>query len=217
MEEHIQENYEQPIQEEVVQEEAQPEQVQAQPVEDKKWRDLRVARDRLQKENADLQNRLKQIEESKKSLYDNDDLVPRKYVDEQVQRIERQFTQNAAEYKLKSQYPDFDKVVNDATISELKARNPALANAIGQVGDTYSQAAAAYEAIKNLGLYVEDQYAQDRNMAQINASKPRPSQAAAPSKNGNPLASASEFAQPMNKQQKEALWNEMQFFKSQRN
>lgn len=178
-------------------EDAPVEQIDVQkPKEDKAAvRYLREQKQRLERENIELANRLRQIEESKKASYDPDDLMQRKHFDEELQQIKKEIAKSTSEYKLAMRYPDFDKVVNDDTIQLLKEKYPSLATTIGEAyhRDQYNGSAAAYDAIKNLGLYNEDIYAADRDRAQANASKPRSVQSIAPSKPTNPIAQANAF------------------------
>ncbi len=176
-------------------------------------RSLRSERERLSRENKELLNRLKIAEEQRGQAqpnYDPDDYVPRQYVDNELKSIKKQLQ----EASIKNNYPDFDKVVNDSTIGLLKENNPALAYAISQVGDTYSQASAVYEAIKNLGLYTEDKFEKDRNTAQQNANKPKPLQAVTPQnqKTNSPLSHANAFAEG-SEEYRNQLWKEMNFYR----
>lgn len=216
MEEHNQELQDQVI-EETHQEQSEPQQAQAAPVETEGMKSLRSERERLARENRELMQRLKEAEAARHADQgDPDDLVPRRYVDERLKAVERQVQQTSTEYKLKTNYPDFDKVVNDATIAHLKEKNPALAYAIGQVGDVYSQASAAYEAIKNLGIYVEDTFERDRERAQANAAKPKTLQSIASNsqKSHSPLSGVNAFAEG-SKEYKEQLWKEMNYYRKQ--
>jgi hypothetical protein len=182
---------EQPVEEKPV------EQIEVQkPQEDKAAvRYLREQKQRLERENIELANRLRQVEEAKKASYDPDDLMQRKHFDEELQQIKKEIAKSTSEYKLAMRYPDFDKVVNDDTIQLLKEKYPSLATTIGEAyhRDQYNGSAAAYDAIKNLGLYNEDIYAADRQRAQSNASKPRSVQSISPSKSTNPIAEANAF------------------------
>jgi len=178
-------------------EEAPVEQIDLQkPKEDKiAVRYLREQKQKLERENLELANRLRQLEEAKKPSYDPDDLMQRKHFDEELQQIKKEIAKSTSEYKLAMRYPDFDKVVNDDTIQLLKEKYPSLATTIGEAyhRDQYNGSAAAYDAIKNLGLYNEDIYAADRDRAQSNASKPRSVQSISPSKSTNPIAEANAF------------------------
>jgi hypothetical protein len=215
MEDQIQQEVEQTT-EETVEQASVPETPPA-PQENANLRSVRLAKEKLERENQELINRLKQIEESKKAQHDPDDLVPRRYVDEQLQEVKKQMHQASTEYKLKVEYPDFDKVVNDATISRLKEKNPALAYAIGQVGDVYSQASAAYEAIKNLGIYTADTFEKDRERAQHNANKPKSLQSINSNNNsapGSPINHANAFAEGLTEDHKKQLWKEMNHYRN---
>lgn len=215
MEDQIQQEVEQTTEETVEQTSVQ--ETPPAPQENPNLRSVRLAKEKLERENQELINRLKQIEESKKAQHDPDDLVPRRYVDEQLQEVKKQMYQASTEYKLKAEYPDFDKVVNDATISRLKEKNPALAYAIGQVGDVYSQASAAYEAIKNLGIYTPDTFEKDRERAQHNASKPKSLQSInsnTSSAPGSPINHANAFAEGLTDDVKKQLWKEMNHYRN---
>lgn len=210
-------------QEEINSSEPVQEEVQAKPMSDEERNlvALRNARNELEKKNRELEKRLRQIEEAQKaqasqSNYDPEDLVQRRYVDERVQQLEKQVQQTTMEYRIKTQYPDFDKVVNDATIAALKEKNPALATAIGQTPDIYSQASAAYEAIKSLGIYTQDTYSADRERAQYNTNKPRSShQLGVNAKSSNPLSTVNSFTGKLTDEYKQNVWKEMQQYMKQ--
>lgn len=215
----IQETQEQPDVE-VAATESAPTTQQVPPRESNAVRFLREEKNRLEREKIELANRLKQLEESQKQpAYESDDLVQRGYVDKRLKDIEQQVKKSTAEYKIKAQYPDFDKVVNDYTISALREKYPSLAYSIGQAyeNDQFNGSAAAYDAIKNMGLYVDDAYAQDRDRAQMNSNKPKSLQAVAPAKQISPIAAASAFASDINSQEyKDKVYKEMMFFAGKR-
>lgn len=212
--EHIQEeNYEQPIQQteslEVSQAEqtAQPTQTTNSPQQEN-FRNLRTAKERLEQENRELQQRLKSFETAQQPQYDSDDYVPRSYVDAQLQVQRKQLEQLTTEYRLKTQYQDFDKVVNNETIEILKEKNPSMAHALGQIQDEYAKASGAYEAIKALGIYQEDNYQQERARAEKNAASPRPAHTVGTRRNDSPLSYANAFAEG-SKEHLDALYKEL--------
>ncbi len=179
-------------------------------------RNLRTAKERLEYENRELHSRLAKIEEErKKEKYDPDELVERSYVDKQLKETKQEMQRLSNEYRLKSNYPDFDKVVNETTIAKLKEKNATIAAAIGQVPDTYSQAAAAYEAIKTMGIYQEDTYSEERQRAQDNANKPRPLQSIAPQKGDSAVSTATAFGEGLTDERKKEVWKEMQHYMKQ--
>ncbi len=211
-------NYDQEATQEVSQEEKRSSQPTQESSDTAGIRNLRTAKERLEYENRELQARLKRIEEEQqKAKYDPDELVERKYVDEQIRKQRQEIAQMSTEYKLKTNYPDFDKVVNEATVAKLKEKNPTIAAAIGQVGDAYSQAAAAYEAIKNFSIYEEDTYSDQRNKAHENANKPRPIQSLSPQKGEGDSAvqGASAFGEGLTDERKKQIWKEMQHYMKQ--
>ena len=182
------------------------------------FRNLRTAKERLEYENRELQARIKRIEDEKKKqqdAYAPDDLVERSYVDQQLSETKKEMQRMSAEYRLKSNYPDFDKVVNESTIAKLKEKNATIAAAIGQVPDTYSQAAAAYEAIKSMGIYEVDIYSAEREQAQENANKPRPLQSIAPQKGDSAVSTSAAFGEAMTDDRRKQVWREMQHYMKQ--
>jgi hypothetical protein len=178
-------------------------------------RNLRTEKERLAEENRLLQQRLYDAEQRKQQLTqqepvgDPDDLVERRYVDTRIHQLEKQLYTTNVESQLKNKYPDYDKVVNNKTISLLKEKRPALAASIGSNPDLYYQAISAYDAIKDLGLYTEDSYEKDRYRAESNASKPRNMQSIAPQKGDSPLTKANAFAEGLTDERKKMLYKEM--------
>lgn len=181
------------------------------------FRNLRRAKEQAEQRAIEAERRARELEAQYKQTeqqYAPDDLVERRYVDQQLNQYKREVQQLSTEYKLKTNYPDFDKVVNTQTIEMLKEKNPTMALALSQVPDEYAKAAAAYEAIRNLGLYNEDVYAKDRDMAQERANMPRPLASIAPQKNDSPLAQANAFAQGFDDTMKKQLWKEMNQYRN---
>lgn len=128
---------------------------------------------------------------------------------EALKKYESQVQLTTTEAKLKSQYSDFDKVVNEKTILALKETEPEIAESIASTQDIYSKAVAAYKMIKKLGIYVEDSYSQDRELARTNSLKPKSAVAASPQRSDSPLTKANAFANGLTPELKRQLWREM--------
>lgn len=131
-------------------------------------------------------------------------------LEEQIKSFHNQSGAIATEAKLKSQFPDFDKVVNKDTIEALKAEHPEIAHTLSSATDLYSQGASAYKLIKKLGIYQEDHYEADRALAQKNAAKPRPLASVSPQQGDSPLSHANAFANGLTPELQKNLWKEMQ-------
>jgi hypothetical protein len=121
--------------------------------------------------------------------------------------LQQKSEENSIISSIKVDFPDIDKVVNEATMSALAAKYPHLERTIKSSPDLYSKAAAAYQAIKDLGIYTEDNYANERERVQRNVSKPKPS--AAVSGSGSPLSQADMFANGLTQELKDKLHKEM--------
>lgn len=192
---------------------------------DKNFRNLRLENERLAKEHAQLMAKLKEYEQPKEPEEDleinigDDDLFEGKHyrkIQKQLQKQQEQMRQyqnqvqlTATEVKLKSQYPDFDKVISPENINRLREEEPEIAEAIASTQDVYSKAVSAYKMIKKLGIYVEDNYQSDRNIALKNSLKPKPLASVAPQQGESPLSKANAFANGLTPELKDQLWKEM--------
>lgn len=112
-----------------------------------------------------------------------------------LNKYRQQSESTTIETKLRSQYSDFDKVVTPENIEALRTSQPELAETIGSGTNLYSSAVSAYKIIKQLGIYVEDNYKTDRDLAQQNSLKPKPLQSVSPQKGASPLEQANAFGQ----------------------
>lgn len=159
----------------------------------------------------------------------DDDLVEGKHLKKIIQQMQakidnsnqqyaqqvQQSHQAALEMQLKSQYPDFDSVVNQGNLKDLAAAYPELASTIYASKDLRSQAVTAYTMIKNLGINQEaqeDTYMADRERVKKNAAKPRPSTSTAAT-HTSPLSQASTFAGDLTPALKAQMVREMEQFR----
>lgn len=192
-------------------------------------RELRAAKAKAEKEREELAARLAQYEQQQQqqmhqqqppeqeadigSLRD-DDLIEAKHLKEiqkQLQSFKQQQTEATDETRLKSRYGDFEKVVNEETINALKAADPEFAETIAlSRSSLYSRGSSTYKRIKELGLYVEDSHVKQKETAQANASKPRPSNSVSPQAGDSPLSMANAFSNGLTDDLKKQLWKEMQ-------
>jgi DNA repair exonuclease SbcCD ATPase subunit len=122
-------------------------------------------------------------------------------------QLEKQSESNAIIANIKADFPDIDKVVNEATMEALRQRSPEIEKTIRSSNDLYSKAAAAYRIIKDMGLYVDDAYAADKAKVQSNMAKPRST--AAVSGTSSPLSQADIFANGLTPELKDRLHKEM--------
>lgn len=116
------------------------------------------------------------------------------------------------ETRLKTEFPDFKKVVNADNIAVLQAKHPELIPAITITADKdiYSTAAAAYTLIKKLGIAPDDVYVEDKAIAQKNVNKPKPLSSLTPQAGDSPLAHANAFSSSLTQERKTQIWRQMQ-------
>ncbi len=135
---------------------------------------------------------------------DNDGLAEGKHLKEilkEVRSLKKELnsyktksTQDTVEVKIKSQYPDFDKVVSQDNLQSLRSMNPDLADMILSTPDIYKQAKLAYDMVKQYGIYKDQSYNQEKIVAQKNSAKPRPLASVSPQQGDTPLSKANAFA-----------------------
>ena len=192
---------------------------------------IREEKERIVRERDELRRRIQEMEKmssSKKQevleddddfTMDPDDLVEGKHlgkVANKIKKLEKQMqasnqkaTEIAIEATIKSQYPDFDKIVSKDNLDTLKLAHPEIAQTLNSSSDLYSKAVTAYTLIKKLGIHQDDIYKEDREKAQANAAKPRPLTSVSPQQGDSPLSKANAFANGLTDELKSQLYREM--------
>ena len=192
---------------------------------------LREKSERLERERdeairyaQDLQSKTQpKVEQPEEDLNINlspDDFVEGKHLskvdkkirklEEQVKQYQQKATEISLESQLRSQYPDFDKVVTKENIDALRVSDPDIADAIYYTPDIYKKASLAYKMIKKLNIGQEDLYSKDREIAQRNAAKPRPVNTISPQQGENPMSKANAFAEGLTDELRTQLRKEME-------
>ncbi len=196
------------------------------------FRQLRQEAERIKAENAEMSKRLQAYEMSQqRRQYEqeqpieqeynlsDDDLLEGKHFKQQnkkilqlEQKLQQQHQANMAamaQSQLRAKFPDFDKVVNEDNIEQLKYAYPELANTLNSSNDLYSTAVSAYTMIKKLGIIPENTYAADKALAQKNASKPKPLASVSPQQGDSALSKANSFANGLTDDLRKQLIKEM--------
>lgn len=133
-----------------------------------------------------------------------------KLLEQKLAESESKNAQSASEIKLARDFPDYDKVVTQENLQELRKQQPILADVILDTKDMYKQHALAYKMCKELGIYQEDKYAQERSKARENHAKPRPISSIGAQEGDGPLSKANAFANGLTDELKQQLLKEMQ-------
>jgi len=143
------------------------------------FKTLRQTKRKLEQENQQHLARIKELE-SKSTPVDSysDDIDEEQTEVDKLRRELRSYQVNSAaiatEAKLKSQYPDFDKVVNKDNLDILSAKYPEIAQTIQTSKNLYSKAVSAYTLIKKFGVHLDDESIAQKQKATDNINKPRP-------------------------------------------
>lgn len=186
---------------------------------------LRKMADQATRERDDALRRLNEIENKKVESRDedfsvkDDDLVEGKHLakyakkikqlEDQQEQYMRQSSESNAEVRLKSQFPDFDKVMTLENVQSLSMAYPELAKAINSSSNLYDKASSAYTLIKKFGIYEEHPYEAEKQRAIANSVKPRPLTSVSPQQGDSPMQRANAFANGLTPELKEALLKEM--------
>jgi hypothetical protein len=206
--------------------------------EQRHFKNLRSAREKAERERDEALRRLQAYESNTKYtttpqpaspdddelLLGNDELAEGKHlrkVDKKIKNLEQQLRdqmqRNAlatTEIRLKSEMPDFDKVVSTDNIEMLKESHPELAYTLDSTTDMYVKAKSAYKMIKSMGIYREDSFEKERAKVQFNASKPKPAVSIAPQVGDSPLSRANAFEQGLTDELRTQLMKEMEAARS---
>ena len=132
-----------------------------------------------------------------------------KQLETQLHTSEKESRLSAAEMKIKRDFPDFEKVASYENLQKLREVDSDLADAILATKDTYKQHALAYKMVKQFGIYREDNYVKEKEIAQKNHAKPRPLNSISPQQGESPLSHANAFANGLTEELKSQLAREM--------
>lgn len=138
-----------------------------------------------------------------------------KAMQEELMQYKRQSAMTSTEVRLKSQYPDFDKVVSVENIETLKEQYPEIADTLKAGSDLYATGVAAYTMIKKLGIHAELDPVQiaQKKAVQSNSTKPRPIASLSPQQGDSPLSHANAFANGLTDELKNQLRKEMEQYR----
>ncbi len=192
---------------------------------ERNFAELREQKKRVERERDELRQRMATVEAAQKQQQEqqhstslaDDDLVEWKHVKKeigslkkQIEGYQQQSTAANAETMIRNKFPDFEAVVNNQNIERLREKHPEIAQALASNNDLYTKASATYEIIKKYGIYQEDIYQKDKQLAQQNASKHRPLSSIAPQQGDTPLDRANAFSEGLTDDLKKRLYKEMQ-------
>jgi len=223
--------------EEIQQEEKAPTRT-TKPTPAESWKELKAAkereereRQRFERENIEYARRIKELEaasQPQKAMapeedlninINPDDLVEGKHLskvgrkiqelEKKLEQYERKAVTQTIQSQLRTQFPDFDKIVSQDHLAQLQQTEPELYSTLNASNDLYSTGVSAYKMIKKLGIAQTEQYQEDTARIQKNAAKPRTAAALNPQMSDSPLTKVNAFANGLTKEVKEQLYREM--------
>lgn len=110
----------------------------------------------------------------------------------QFEDFNQQNALNQAEMRLRSNFNDFDTIVNHENLKKLQEQKPSLYRTILSNNDWYDKGYAAYEFIKSSGI-ITDNYHDLEKKVEENRSKPRSAANAAPQSGDTPLTRVGDY------------------------
>lgn len=176
------------------------------------FRQLREQKERAERERDDLMRRFTEIESRQKELsqaaqkpldpdYGDDDLIEGRHLKKEREAIKKELDsyrsrmeELSTESRIKNNYPDFEGIVTNHSIEQLRKLYPSIAASINSNPNLYEKAEAAYAAIKQFGLYERTEFNKDKELAQKNQQKPRTVSSLNPQQGETPLSRANAFA-----------------------
>lgn len=195
------------------------------------FNELKKAKTRAERERDDALERLRSYESSMKSKNVepeedlNVNLAPDEYaegkhiaklvkkvtrLEQQTKEAEHRAYEMAAEARLKSQYPDIDRILSSENVSALRQKYPELAYTLNANSDFYNKAVATYTMIKNMGIAGETELnANHEAKIKANLAKPRSLSSLAPQKADSPLSRVNAFAEGLTPDLEKQLRKEM--------
>lgn len=186
-------------------------------------RDLLLSKLLEMQQSAQPKQQVEPVEEVDSDFNFNvndDDLIEGKHAKQLVAEIKKlktemrksqsQSYQTSIEARIQAEFPDFAKVVSVDNVNILNEEMPELAATLRDTKDKYTQAAAAYKAIKRMGIYKdESEFMRDKQKAIDNSKKPRPLTSVNPQQGDSPLSKANAFANGLTPELQEQLRKEM--------
>jgi len=179
-------------------------------------RELRLKAARLEQERNEYYQKLQEQQKTTtpELSLNPDDLVEWKHVQKEIDKVrdelnsyKQHYSQQSAESRLRTQYPDFEAVVTPDTIETLRDQYPEIAASINANPDLYTKGSAVYTIIKKLNIAAtHEQHAK----VEQNLQKPRPSTTVNPQHGDSPLSKANAFAQGLTPELRNQLFKEMQ-------
>lgn len=127
----------------------------------------------------------------------------------EIKQYQDQTSLQSTRLQLKTDFPDFDKVVTPENISRFKDEYPELARTLDAAQDPYAAGASAYTLFKKFGIAIEDNYEAERYKVKENIAKPKPVTSVSSQQGSSPLAKANAFANGLTDELRKQLVKEM--------
>lgn len=112
---------------------------------------------------------------------------------QQFQEVAQRNALEQAEFKLKTQFNDFDAVVTKDNLQKLEMVKPSLYRSILANQDIYDRGYSAYEMIKAAGIVSDRTYDDQDRRLEENKSKPRAAANVSPQSSDTPLTRVGDY------------------------
>lgn len=152
------------------------------------WAEARRAMQERDRKIAELESQVQKLgkpnvpEDDELDKLGNDDIITRGSTEKLIDRRAKQYAKEAikeyiastVEERVKSKFSDYDEIVTQENIENLKRKKPELALSLAHNPDPYAQAVAVYDALKMVGAgqRIDDTTRLEKERAQKNSQKP---------------------------------------------
>ncbi len=182
---------------------------------------------RMEQKMKEMEQRLAQAEAEKQKLapapqqnLNDDDILTvadaRKLVEREAARIAQEQLQKrdleTLQDRLQAKFPDFEQIVSEEAVDNLREEHPELFNSLKSNPDPYQKSVAAYKLIKNMKGKESKQDTAKVNSQKLEENRAKPNIAATSS---SVLSQATGWVKP-SKEQKNALYQEMKSLAAKR-
>lgn len=153
------------------------------------WAEARRAMQERDRKIAELEQQVQKLgkpnvpeEDDGLDKLANDDIITKGHTEKLIDKRAKQYAKEAikeyiastVEERVKSKFSDYDEIVTQENIENLKRKKPELALSLAHNPDPYAQAVAVYDALKMVGVgqKLDDTSRLEKERAQKNSQKP---------------------------------------------
>lgn len=182
---------------------------------ERNWKQARQVMQEQKRQIEELASQLNQMkhvpQQPEEEELDDHEFIRASHLKKYHQKLQNELAQKNAELaieRLRMKYSDFDEVVSEPNLRQLRENEPEIAQSLLALqGDPVAQATAAYKMLKKLEYSGDAPMQSTKKRIQENLSKPGSAQGV---KKTSALSDANRFSNGLTSDLKKSLYDEMQ-------